>query len=304
MKYIDLSYLLLFVFFGFLVWADREEILNKESPADRLLSFFIYFVSAIIFWYLTYLFISHIEKGTEDPIKVALPKIAIAYLLYKIADIGMILTKDVRVRKMPAIGRYLFPKKLSYKEIERAAVHEAGHALITGALCKLPKKFNVYIKRHQSWYGIVGGTTMPKILRDSYSKTQLEAESLVLLGGLTAEEIIYSEHYTGSQSDLMKWTNAVENYFLDGYKEGYYKGSNHSTDYRSHNLELIDSFGKEQRALLRDFFESNKEAICSIRDELLKKKKLGVHEIQPFIDKLLVPSKLQELRASLNRFDL
>jgi cell division protease FtsH len=89
---------------------------------------------------------------------------------------------------------------LSPREKAITAHHEAGHALLAAITPHSDPVHKVSIVSR----GRAGGYTMKLPSEDKYmkTKTEFEAELTVLLGGHTAEEIIYGEVTTGASNDL------------------------------------------------------------------------------------------------------
>lgn len=91
---------------------------------------------------------------------------------------------------------------LSKKEKEIAAYHEAGHALVSSSLpgTEPVRKISIISR------GMAGGYTLqvPSESNKMRTKTQFLAEIATLLGGLSAERLIFGEMSTGASNDLVK----------------------------------------------------------------------------------------------------
>ncbi|MDO8640814.1 MAG: ATP-dependent zinc metalloprotease FtsH [Nitrosarchaeum sp.] len=98
------------------------------------------------------------------------------------------------------------PEKKSHafnkKEKEIAAFHEAGHALVAVSLPNMDPVHKVSIISR----GLAGGYTLKLPSEDKHlrSKGEFESELAVLLGGYSAEQIIYKDVTTGASNDLEK----------------------------------------------------------------------------------------------------
>jgi cell division protease FtsH len=92
---------------------------------------------------------------------------------------------------------------MSDRERRIVAFHECGHAIVASALPNLDPVHKVSIV--QRGFGALG-YTMQLPLEDRYlmSKTDLEHQITVLLGGRAAEALVFSEISTGAQNDLMR----------------------------------------------------------------------------------------------------
>jgi len=89
---------------------------------------------------------------------------------------------------------------LSKKEKEIAAYHEAGHALVNACLPHTDPIHKVSIISR----GRAAGYTLKLPVEDKHlrSRSEFLDELAVLLGGYTAEELIFNELTTGAASDL------------------------------------------------------------------------------------------------------
>lgn len=91
-------------------------------------------------------------------------------------------------------------KLLSPKEKEVTAYHEAGHALVAASVPHSDPVHKISIISR----GRAGGYTMklPSEDKSLRTKSEFEAELAVLLGGYTAEQLIFKELTTGASNDL------------------------------------------------------------------------------------------------------
>ncbi len=95
-------------------------------------------------------------------------------------------------------------RKVSEKEREIVAYHEAGHALVASNLPKADPVHKVTIVAR----GAAGGYTrlLPDEDRGLWSKGQFEATLAVMMGGHAVEEMIYGDVTTGASNDLQNAT--------------------------------------------------------------------------------------------------
>ncbi len=93
-------------------------------------------------------------------------------------------------------------RKVSEREREIVAYHEAGHALIAAHLPEADPVHKVTIVAR----GAAGGFTrlLPDEDRGLWSKAQFEAMLAVMMGGQAAEEIVFGDITTGASNDLQK----------------------------------------------------------------------------------------------------
>ena len=95
---------------------------------------------------------------------------------------------------------------MSTREREMVAYHESGHAIVASALPGMDPVHKISIV--QRGFGALG-YTMQLPLEDRYlmTRTDLQNQLAVLLGGRTAEEIAFGEISTGAQNDLQRATD-------------------------------------------------------------------------------------------------
>ncbi|MCL0070465.1 ATP-dependent metallopeptidase FtsH/Yme1/Tma family protein, partial [Dehalococcoidia bacterium] len=93
---------------------------------------------------------------------------------------------------------------MSHKEKEITAYHEAGHALVARMLPNADPVHKISIIAR----GIMAGYTrqLPTEDRHLVTRSQFNDMLATLLGGHTAEEIIFGEMTTGSQNDIERAT--------------------------------------------------------------------------------------------------
>lgn len=98
---------------------------------------------------------------------------------------------------------------LNKMEKERVAYHETGHALVALSIpgSDTVQKISI-IPRGISALGYT--LQLPTEDRFLMTKSELENKIAVLLGGRTAEELIFGEVSTGAQNDLMKATDIAK----------------------------------------------------------------------------------------------
>jgi cell division protease FtsH len=84
------------------------------------------------------------------------------------------------------------------------AYHEAGHAVVMNALAKADPVHKITIVSR----GMAGGYTMPRPMEDRTlaSRKQLTAQMISLLGGRTAEELVFNDITSGASNDIERVT--------------------------------------------------------------------------------------------------
>lgn len=108
------------------------------------------------------------------------------------------------------IGREKRERTMNDQEIERVAHHEAGHAIIGYLLknCSPPVKVSV-VPRGEAALGFSQQKSDDKKL---LTEEMILSKIAVLLGGRSAEKVIYGNYSTGAQDDIEKLTRLAINY--------------------------------------------------------------------------------------------
>ncbi|MDP3879557.1 MAG: ATP-dependent zinc metalloprotease FtsH [Dehalococcoidales bacterium] len=103
-------------------------------------------------------------------------------------------------------------KKISAREKEITAYHEAGHALVARTLPNAdPVRKVTIIPR-----GMAGGyTRFLEEDRSMYTRSQLKDTLATLMGGHAAEEMIFNERTTGPHSDIKRATDYARKMVVD-----------------------------------------------------------------------------------------
>ena len=171
-------------------------------------------------------------------------------------------------------------KVVSEDEKRLTAFHEAGHAVCTFH-CKTqdPVHQVSIIPR-----GMAGGYTMslPEHDRSFRSKTQMEEEIIVLLGGRVAEKIVLDEISTGASNDIERATDLARSMITRyGFSEklgpivyGHdnsevFLGRDYSQG-RNYSENVAAEIDGEIRELIDTNYENAKQILLNHRDQLDK----------------------------------
>lgn len=171
-------------------------------------------------------------------------------------------------------------KVVSKEEKRLTAFHEAGHAVCTFH-CKTqdPVHQVSIIPR-----GMAGGYTMslPEHDRSFRSKTQMEEEIIVLLGGRVAEKIVLDEISTGASNDIERATDLARSMITRyGFSEklgpivyGHdnsevFLGRDYSQG-RNYSENVAAEIDGEIRELIDTSYENAKQILLNHRDQLDK----------------------------------
>lgn len=169
------------------------------------------------------------------------------------------------------VGIRLPERDIGAKTAETVAYHEAGHA-IASYLVDSPDKVS-RISIIPSTSGAAGFTMFTPIEEGEsglHSKTRLEGEVLVLLGGRAAEELIFgkSSVTTGAYDDIRRAKSVCQN-IVDDFGMG---GSISFNEFDSKNkaVEILN----ESYTKILEVMGENREMLQNVTLELLEKKEI------------------------------
>lgn len=129
----------------------------------------------------------------------------------------------------------------------KTAVHEAGHALVAIKIGQTPQRIS--IKPHLNFLGVVNLEEKEGIYGSTW--TQIKQKIQIFLGGMVAEEIIFSEHSQGVESDL----STINNFINDAIKKSGMSSSlgSMTVGYMENlSLTLMEQIEKEKRQIINE----------------------------------------------------
>ncbi|OGF58998.1 MAG: cell division protein FtsH [Candidatus Fischerbacteria bacterium RBG_13_37_8] len=199
---------------------------------------------------------------------------------------------------------------ISQKEKEIVAFHEAGHTIVAHFLPRTDPVTRVSIIPR----GIHAlGVTMQTPIEDRYlmTKSELEEKLCTLLGGRSAEELIFNEISTGAQNDLRNATELARSMIAEYgmnkkiglisfpnaapmfLRRGFYDGQGAYSEQTSYEIE------EEVKAVLSELYDKattilkeHEEMLDILANALLQKETIEKKELI----ELLGPKKVLEKR--------
>ena len=189
---------------------------------------------------------------------------------------------------------------LSDEERQRAAYHEAGHAIVAAATGHGSELHRVSILARGKSIGAAS------VRRESdsvlFTKTELFVQLVTSMGGLAAEELIFGEHSTGAEEDLLRATDTARDMVgrfgmgskrrrllspnADEYLSGESQLSEISDQTHQEMEEEIDRLLKEAEHEAARLLGAHRDILDELAERLAKEETLeGVH-LQAVLDRL------------------
>jgi cell division protease FtsH len=191
---------------------------------------------------------------------------------------------------------------ISERERKLTAFHEAGHAVITRLLPNADPVHQVSIIPR----GRAGGYTLSLPQEDKYfsSKTELEDQIVILLGGRVSEKLVLNDISTGASNDIERATNIARKMVtaygmsdklgpieFGGHDEVFIgRDFSKSRDYSEEVAALID---KEIRELIETAYKKaesilngNMNKLNKIAGALLERETLNAEEFEAVFSEL------------------
>jgi cell division protease FtsH len=170
-------------------------------------------------------------------------------------------------------------RRISAKEKEIIAYHEAGHALVARLLPHADPVHKISVVAR----GISLGHTRQLPAEDRYLETysQYKDRLATLMGGRVAEEIMFNEMSTGASNDIKVSTNLalkmVNKYGMSSKLGPRTYGDRHDmiflgreiTEQRDYGDKIADSIDEEVNAIIMEAYETAKHILTEHRDRLI-----------------------------------
>lgn len=184
-------------------------------------------------------------------------------------------------------------KTINSDEKETIAYHEAGHAILSYLLPGVnnPSKVSI-IPRSKGALGF--SQSIPEEDKNLYTKDELHAQIMVLMGGRLSEQLFLNKITNGAYDDIEKLNQIAYNviaHFGMNTKIGFRKIDLRQQNYwRKESDKLVSELDKEINALLKDLeektikiLEANKETIVNIKELLIEKETIDFNDIDTIV---------------------
>ncbi|MFC2016387.1 ATP-dependent zinc metalloprotease FtsH [Chloroflexota bacterium] len=169
-------------------------------------------------------------------------------------------------------------RRISPKEKEISAYHEAGHALVSRILPNAdpPHKISIVAR------GMALGYTKT-LAEDRYLLTRSQFKDMIatLLGGHTAEELIFNEMTTGSQDDIERATKLARKMVTDygmssklgprtfGQKEELVFLGREISEQRDYSEKVAEQIDEEVHNIIQGSYEAARKILSENKPKLI-----------------------------------
>lgn len=169
---------------------------------------------------------------------------------------------------------------MSRKEKEITAYHEAGHALVARMLPNADPVHKISIIAR----GMIAGYTRQLPTEDRYLVTRSQFNDMLatLLGGHTAEEMIFNEMTTGSQNDIERATKIARKMVTEygmsdklgprtfGKREELVFLGKEISEQRDYSDKVAEEIDAEIRAIIERAYNVAKDILTKNKDKLIQ----------------------------------
>ena len=186
-------------------------------------------------------------------------------------------------------------------EIKRVSYHECGHALVSALLPHTDPVHKISIIPRGMGLGYT--LNFPETEKQLITKSELQNKICTLLGGITAEDIIFKESSTGAQNDLQRATGLARRMVMEfGMSEKmgrvYYSESSRSpfmggsspAEY-IHSEETIREIDVEVSKIISEasatsleILSTRRELLDHLAEELIESETLDAEQFKKILD--------------------
>jgi cell division protease FtsH len=206
-------------------------------------------------------------------------------------------------------------RKISAKEKEITAYHEAGHAMVGRMLPNADPIHKISIVSR----GMIGGYTKQLPAEDRYLHTRSYMKDMLAysLGGRAAEEIIFNEITDGARSDIERATKLARAMVTDygmsdklgprtfGHKEEMVFLGREISEQRDYSEEVarqideeVQKIISEAHSLAREVLTKNRKKLELLAKELMNKETLEGKDLDKFFDDIGIAKRAPRVRKT------
>jgi cell division protease FtsH len=206
-------------------------------------------------------------------------------------------------------------RKVSPKEKEVIAYHEAGHALVAKMLPNADPVHKISIVAR----GMALGYTKQLPAEDKYltTRSQLKDELATLLGGHAAEEMIFNERSTGPHNDIQRVTEYARRMVTDfgmsdkmgprtfGNKQEMVFLGREISEQRDYSERTALEIDREINHLIEEAYSTaqrvltdNREKLVELAKLLIEKETLEGEELESVFGKMSLPGPTRKVKVT------
>ncbi|MFC1986833.1 ATP-dependent zinc metalloprotease FtsH [Chloroflexota bacterium] len=205
-------------------------------------------------------------------------------------------------------------RKISPKEKEITAYHEAGHALVAKMLPNAdpPHKISIVAR------GMALGYTKT-LAEDRYMLSRAQFNDMLahILGGRAAEELVFNEITTGAQDDIKRATDAARKMVTDfgmsnklglrtfGDKQELVFLGREISEQKDYGDKIADAIDEEIDSILRSAYEvakkvitENKPKLIQLAEKLIAQETLEGEELEALLSET-TPKPARKVKTAL-----
>jgi cell division protease FtsH len=209
-------------------------------------------------------------------------------------------------------------RKISPREKEITAYHEAGHALVARLLPNADPVHKISIIAR----GMSLGHTRQLPTEDRYLKTRLqfEDELSTLMGGRVAEELVFNEMSTGASHDIKIATDAAHKMVTEygmsdklgprtfGNKQEMVFLGREISEQRDYGDKIADLIDEEVHNIIqqahetaRDILSKNKQKLTSLAEKLIARETLEGKELEAIFNEIVPAPQPEPTKATAKK---
>jgi cell division protease FtsH len=198
---------------------------------------------------------------------------------------------------------------LTKKEKDIIAYHEAGHALVGHFLPNSDPIHKISIISRGMALGVTW--SLPEEDKKLVSKSEMEDDIAMSLGGRAAEELMFKEITTGASNDMEKATKMARDMVMrygmsdklgpqiyGRRDEMVFLGKELTEHEKNYSEEIAAAIDKEVTRIIevgykraKEIIQKNKAKLVAVSEELIKKETLDANEFEKLIGKAKVRVK-------------
>jgi cell division protease FtsH len=198
---------------------------------------------------------------------------------------------------------------ISPSEKKLTAYHEAGHALLSHVIPEADPNYKCTIIPRGRALGIT--QKLPAEEKHNYTKSYLEAEIAVKLGGRVAEQMKFGEPSTGAKDDLERATDMARKMVCEwgmsdkmgpltfGKKEEQIFLGREIAQHKDYSEETAIEIDKEVRRIVEEaltkaeaLLRENEKKLDKLAEALLERESLNAQEIEELMEEDAVAAEL------------